>query len=309
MENKEAKYIDKVEIKGLFGRYDVDWTLNPDVNILVGENGTGKSTILKIIYQLFTRELESNNQLNSIIDSSAISVKENIHNSKNTFNGIIGFEKHNQNLAKEAIVSYGKFNPYDVNIKFISTFDNILKITDIDRKFNPNLITELDFLLKEAISNYKDYQLNLSNKIINQKQKVQVVFKKKKLFTETINRLFSPTDKKLDENDNGILLLNDGDKITTTQLSSGEKQLLIILLTVLCQDEKPSILLMDEPELSLHFSWQYELVKIIRELNPNCQLIIATHSSSIFAKGWMDKFFFINSENGEGILHKITQPV
>jgi predicted ATP-dependent endonuclease of OLD family len=307
VENKEAKYIDKVEIKGLFGRYDVDWKLNPDVNILVGENGTGKSTILKVIYQLFTRELESNNQLNSIIESSTISVKENIHNSKNTFNGILNYEKHDQSVAKESIMSYGKFNPYDVNIKFISTFDNIFKVTDIDRKFNPNLNTELDFQLDEAILNYKDYQLNLSKKIINQNQKAKIVFKKRKLFIETINRLFSETDKILDENDNGILLINDSYKITTTQLSSGEKQLLVILLTVLCQEEKPSILLMDEPELSLHVSWQYELIKIIRELNPNCQLIIVTHSTSIFAKGWMDKFFFTTGV--EGILHPINEKV
>ena len=169
--------------------------------------------------------------------------------------------------------------------------------------------TELDFLLEESIINYKDYQLNLSKKIINLNQKVNVVFKKRKLFIETVNRLFSPKEKKLDEDDNGILLINDGYKITTTQLSTGEKQLLVILLTVLCQDEKPSILLMDEPELSLHFSWQYELIKIIRDLNPNCQLIIATHSSGIFAKGWMDKFFFIESENEGGIRHKIAQTV
>ena len=307
MENKEAKYIDTVEIKGLFGRYDVDWTLNPDVNILVGENGTGKSTILKIIYQLFTREIELNNKLNSIIDSSTITVKENIKNSKNTFNGIVNYEKENRNVVKDGITQYGKFNPCEVNIKFISTFDNLLKITDIDRKFNPNLNTELDFLLEESIINYKDYQLNLSKKIINLNQKVNVVFKKRKLFIETVNRLFSPTDKKLDEDNNGILLINDGYKITTTQLSTGEKQLLIILLTVLCQDEKPSILLMDEPELSLHVSWQYELIKIIRELNPNCQLIIVTHSTSIFSKGWMDKFFFTTGV--EGILHPITERV
>ncbi len=43
MDNQEAaKYIERIEIKGLWGRYDVDWKLNPDVNILVGENGDGE---------------------------------------------------------------------------------------------------------------------------------------------------------------------------------------------------------------------------------------------------------------------------
>ena len=46
MDNNENKsYIERIEINGLWGRFDVDWTLHQDVNILVGENGTGKSTI------------------------------------------------------------------------------------------------------------------------------------------------------------------------------------------------------------------------------------------------------------------------
>jgi predicted ATPase len=127
-------------------------------------------------------------------------------------------------------------------------------------------------------------------------------------FNEAINRLFEPSRKKLNEDDEKLsFLLEDNTSLDWTLLSSGEKQLLLILLTVLCQDEKPSVLLMDEPEISLHFSWQYELVKIIRTINPNCQLIIATHSVSIYAKGWMDKFFFIEEANGNGIRHKILE--
>ena len=46
MENPEF-VIEKVEIKGLFGKHDLDWELHPDVNILAGMNGIGKSTILE----------------------------------------------------------------------------------------------------------------------------------------------------------------------------------------------------------------------------------------------------------------------
>ena len=121
-------------------------------------------------------------------------------------------------------------------------------------------------------------------------------------FFDTINRLFEPTHKSLFEDTEDItdasLILkevtNTGKKLNIFELSSGEKQLLLILLTVLCQDEKPSILLMDEPEISLHLRWQYELIEIIRTLNPNCQVIIATHSPSIYGKGWRDKVFFMN---------------
>ncbi len=81
-------------------------------------------------------------------------------------------------------------------------------------------------------------------------------------------------------------------KIHWYDLSSGEKQLLIILLTVLCQDEKPSILIMDEPEISLYLEWQYELIQIIKKMNPHCQQIIVTHSPSIYGKEWRDKVTF-----------------
>jgi predicted ATPase len=74
-------------------------------------------------------------------------------------------------------------------------------------------------------------------------------------------------------------------------LSSGEKQLIIILLTVLIQDNKPSILFMDEPETSLHIEWQKKIIQYIRELNPNVQVIMATHSPALVMEGWMDKVF------------------
>ncbi len=47
------------------------------------------------------------------------------------------------------------------------------------------------------------------------------------------------------------------------------------------------------PGVLLHISWQDRLIELIRELNPNCQLILTTHSPNIFANGWEDKIVFI----------------
>ena len=71
-------------------------------------------------------------------------------------------------------------------------------------------------------------------------------------------------------------------------LSSGEKQMLAILLTVLVEDNRPYVLFMDEPEVSLHVEWQQKLVDIIRQLNPNAQIILTTHSPAVIMNGWMD---------------------
>ena len=45
---------------------------------------------------------------------------------------------------------------------------------------------------------------------------------------------------------------------------------------------------MDEPEASLHIEWQQKLISMIRELNPNVQLILTTHSPAVIMEGWLD---------------------
>jgi predicted ATP-dependent endonuclease of OLD family len=51
---------------------------------------------------------------------------------------------------------------------------------------------------------------------------------------------------------------------------------------------------MDEPEISLHLDWQRKLIGYIRELNPNVQIIMSTHSPGIIIEGWQDKVFEVS---------------
>ena len=67
-------------------------------------------------------------------------------------------------------------------------------------------------------------------------------------------------------------------------LSSGEKQFFIMLAEVLLERDAQEILIIDEPELSLHVTWQNRLVGDLRRLNPNVQLILATHSPDIISE-------------------------
>ena len=64
--------------------------------------------------------------------------------------------------------------------------------------------------------------------------------------------------------------------------------MLVILLTALVQDNKHCVLFMDEPEASLHIEWQEKLIGMIRQLNPNAQIILTTHSPAVIMEGWLD---------------------
>ncbi len=68
------------------------------------------------------------------------------------------------------------------------------------------------------------------------------------------------------------------------KLSSGEKQLLIMLIETLVQRNEPCVFMTDEPEISLHVAWQEKVLSSIRLLNPNSQLIVATHSPDIISE-------------------------
>ncbi|WP_429182247.1 AAA family ATPase [Aeromonas salmonicida] len=89
--------------------------------------------------------------------------------------------------------------------------------------------------------------------------------------------------KKFSVSDKNELIVHTKDNrgIGLDELSSGEKQLLIILGEALLQHSKSVIYIADEPELSLHVIWQEQLTGAITKLNPNAQIIFATHSPDI----------------------------
>jgi ABC-type lipoprotein export system ATPase subunit len=90
------------------------------------------------------------------------------------------------------------------------------------------------------------------------------------------------TDKQIEAGLNSELSIKKRDtEIEIDNLSSGEKQLLIILTEALLQRGESYIYLADEPELSLHIEWQEKVISALRSLNPRSQVIVATHSPEI----------------------------
>ena len=263
---KYADYIEKIEIDALWsGRRHVVWQLDRRVNILSGINGIGKSTI----------------------------VNQAVH----VLHLLSGGELDKQILPENVRFVFSPEDASYIRFDVIRSFDRPLlnaglmqKVTDV------NVRTELDWQLYRLQRRYLDYQVNIGNRIIelltegtpeSQRKATEASVPKRK-FQDMIDSLFSETGKKINRKSNEILIEQDGDELHPYQLSSGEKQILVILLTVLVQDGQPFALFMDEPEISLHIEWQQQLIKLIRELNPNVQIILTTHSPAVIMDGWMD---------------------
>ena len=261
---KKAEYIKSIEIKGLWGRKNISWTLRPDVNILSGVNGIGKSTILNHSVRSLD-ELEDGSLMNGTTEGVSFT-----------------FYPEDATFA-------------DFNV--IRSFDRPLISSSLMEKIgNQQVRTELDWQIYQLQRRYLDYQVNIGNRIIalltsgdpNDQLRAMELSKAKTHFQDLIDRLFSETGKSIMRQRNEIYFEQDGDTLTPYQLSSGEKQMLVILLTVLIQDFQPYTLFMDEPEISLHIEWQQQLIELIRALNPNVQIVLTTHSPALIMNGWMD---------------------
>lgn len=131
--------------------------------------------------------------------------------------------------------------------------------------------------------------ISLSTKFQEEKQNVYMPIN---VYLNLLEKLIP--GKSFETTQGGLLAFRDGGKFSTEKLSSGEKQLIILLTEVLLQKNKRTIFLADEPEISLHISWQRQILPSLIKLNPNAQIIVATHSPEIVGK-WAVKT--INMEN------------
>ena len=259
---KYAEYIKQIEIASLWnGRKHILWQLDRHVNILSGVNGVGKSTILnKVVTPLIVSHGEIDNENG---------VKLSVHED----------------------------DADTIRFDVIRSFDRPLINAELTARLDFKIVTELDLQLFTLQRRYLDYQVNLGNRIIEMLQSgkqdapvlAQQLSENKKQFHDIVDSLFEDTKKTIIRTENEIRFMQMGETLMPYQLSSGEKQMLVILLTVLVEDHQPYVLFMDEPEVSLHIEWQKRLINIIMQLNPNVQVILTTHSPAVIMDGWTDR--------------------
>lgn len=353
--------IKKLKIEKLFDIKDIEWDLN-DISVLVGKNGSGKSTILNVMKSLMLQEADSSlhkcsdseisfndgsmirhhdlpldtDQLKTFMElmQSIISKNENKKaKSKNNEITQIGSEikklndamsgiemGDNKKLIKTGVFqikkspegSLKKINASDlekINISQEDDNDNDNDNDDNHKKFqipfeyistinmsanslnevkssDGNKTTVLDMEINKEISRLRELSKENNNLFSETKER----------FVSSINSLFSESDKEVSFEDKiSFKSTINNKKLSIRDLSSGERQLVYTFLKASIAAQNDAILLMDEPEISLHLAWQEKLIENLKKINPNGQIIIVTHSPAVVMNGWMNSYIDIKN--------------
>ena len=283
-----------LKVNGLWEKYSVDMIFNDDVNILTGINGAGKTTLLEIIHLLLSPN-PTDHIVRKKFDTAHLTMI-NGYTSEIYYNSDGRMECRYTDNGKE--INYDAFAK-DIRTQSVSNFDSSMPNEELVRRLkeqNPNILSELDVELNRWLEIFAKYMTLVSRRVDsilkekgNNINKINAIYEPPRRMERICNELFGNKVWHISEKEGSITFLLPGDnnrQILPEQLSSGEKQMLILLISTFVQGEQAGVVFWDEPELSLHIAWQQQLIRVMRMLNPNMQLMIATHSPNILFEGW-----------------------
>ena len=311
-------YISSIKIQNLFGHQQLQWNTFTDVNILGGINGSGKSTVLKSCYALLKDGFIADEKLAKLSDSIDIKFtngytfhwnKQKIESTE--YQREEGFEyylnSHSINqegfltLQKtQVLTDKGNFLPIkellkQIHVYLINSFEQRILAQEKVQTGEGNDRTYLDYLIHEQIfkrnSHFTGVFEKLLNVIVHQPDLSQAIQKKEiqgfLLFYSSLQQFMEEYEIRID---NQIRLKRKGsaDELSYEDLSTGEKQLILLLLMITNTAQAPCIFFMDEPDLGMHVEWKEKLIRQMRELNPHMQILLSTHAPSMI-EGWQNR--------------------
>jgi len=251
--------------------FEYDRTVNNSVDYRLGVVSDSFVKYISVINQTVSERM---NYFQKDIFLSAIDFTfvDQIKNRSTSFD-----TKKEKDILIEAFKEVGiKESMYQ---KKINKMFNI--INEIERKRNAK--KNLDLTFEEIIWIFNTWKSHYLVEKYNEYK-----FEKNKInesidsFIKILNDLFEGRKTFFVSKSNELCAYSpDGYEIKLNDLSSGEKQLLIILGEALLQNGNRCLYVADEPELSLHVTWQEKLVNSIIKINKNAQIIFATHSPDI----------------------------
>lgn len=278
--------VEKIKYNGnnLFNNLEIDFKdFNGDILntiVIIGENGAGKTTLLKNIYDAFEidehgyKEVGDDNvELTPALYTVTVKLEDNEY-------GILHPDRHSSRGDYDAKYPKIIYMPTEINFENINKVDNTLNFTSsfrniIDQNITQNIPSFIATKINKEIFKNRDKTIG------------EVIDK----VCHDINSIFSVMD--LDVKLVGLSETNEtkpvfrnrlGNEFDITGLSSGEKQLFLRALSLKFLEVNNSVVLIDEPEISLHPNWQRKIIDVYESIGKNNQLIIATHSPHIIGK-------------------------
>ena len=317
--------IEKVHIKNVKGIKDLELSFkknNKILNLIVlaGVNGSGKTTILEAIKDFFYNE----NVNYSNLEKSNINLEIFFEDFEK--NNIEEAEKSSDNFKHALWVFFSSLRSYDYYRKNNNDYyqNQIAKRFDIPPKiiyvpaenkfeeiqtYSTTLSKEYEFINtinSNVIRDIPSYIATRRNYLATIEEDLTMKEVTNKVVNE-INGIFNilELDVKLkgfskDEKTMPIFENSAGEEFDINDLSSGEKQLFLRTLSIKMLEPKNSIILIDEPELSLHPKWQQRIIEVYKKIGENNQIIVATHSPHILGSVSNENIFILyRNENGK----------
>ena len=317
--------IEKVHIKNIKGIKDLELSFKKnnkilDVIVLAGVNGSGKTTILESIKDFFNNKnvnydepKKSNVNLNIFFEEfEKKKIKEAEKSSNNNkrplwdfFSALQNYEIYIKRSDKHYHTHIAKkfdippkiiYVPAENKFEEIQTYSTTLsKEYKFINTINSNVIRDIP----SYIATRRNYLATIEEDLTMKEVTNKVV--------NEINGIFSilELDVKLkgfskDEKTLPIFENSAGEEFDINDLSSGEKQLFLRTLSIKMLEPKNSIILIDEPELSLHPKWQQKIIEVYKKIGENNQIIVATHSPHILGSVSNENIFILyRNENGK----------
>ncbi len=204
--------------------------------------------------------------------------------------------KQHSQLSSELDSSYVKrlveADPKSI-LEITTIRDQLLELQQKQKKYQKYGLTEsktatLFFPNEDDIRKYENL-LSIYIQDANAKYHVfEDTIRKLELYEEIVNQKLTFKRMELSSADGITVVSEEGKKLPLNTLSSGEQEILVLFYKLIFESDV-KLLLIDEPEISLHIAWQKELLnnlKSILSLKPEMQVIIATHSPQIIANNW-----------------------
>lgn len=287
-----------------------------DLLVLAGSNGSGKTRVLESILKYFQDYLDykqNNIEVGIFYEEKEKNCISNVQNVQNFFFGLKNFSYHEVNNSL-----------YEIHIEIKNKLDILPKIIYVPTEINfqkmnvasTTLVQKYEFINIVNTNLIKDIPSYIATKMIsamlkNKNEKVGDV--QKKVFNE-INEIFEnlSIDVKVEDisqdGRNITLFTNSsGDEFDINELSSGEKQLFLRTLAIKMLNPENSIILIDEPELSLHPKWQQRIVDVYKKIGKNNQIIIATHSPHILGSVKKENIILLDRSDDGKIMIKTDE--